>query len=607
MADPGPDYADPKQSDAGASAAGLAVLPFAFGAADGPGQRPYLGDPAARALVEFFQAKGLAALKEEDRQERWYDDWIDCQARQHLYARLLSPQRYSSIGGQLDLLRLTRFLELFGYHSPAHGYSLQVTFLGLFAILMGENDALKREAVGALEAGGLLALGVSEKGHGSDLLANEFTVTADGAGRFTADGSKYYIGNSNAARIIAVLARKQSSTTDGHARKRPVPVLFALRPPQAPTYRDVRRIRTLGVRAAYVGEFAVEGHAFGAEDVIAEGMAAWDAVIGTVTLGKFFLGFGSIGICERALAEAVAHLKGRVLYGRPVIDMPHIRSKAAHAYARLAAMKLYAYRALDYVCAAGPTERRYVLFNAVQKARVSTEGVKVLSLLSECIGAKGFEADTYFEMALRDAQLIPGLEGSAHLNLATAAHFIPQYFANPAPALPDPPSAALGEIAAAENPYLMEAPTGGLTSIAFGPFDSAYHPLASIPNVRLLARQANAFARLMRKHSPTDLPARDTEAGLALGQCLATIAYAQLVADNAVRLSVAAPLVSAMFHEIVLDLGGATTTLLAARPPFHRPTARAFARRSVRIPQTPAAHWDWVSDHVRSFGDAPLP
>src|SRR5439155_23148108 len=123
------------------------------------------------------------------------------------------------------------------------------------------------------------------------------------------------------------------------------------------------------------------------------------------------LGFGSIGICEHAFAEAAAHVAARVLYGRPVVDMPHIRLAMAQAYARLTAMKLYAYRALDYVHAASAGDRRYLLFTAVQKAKVSTEGVKVMALISECVGAKGFESDTYIEMALRDAQLIPSLEG----------------------------------------------------------------------------------------------------------------------------------------------------------------------------------------------------
>jgi len=91
-------------------------------------------------------------------------------------------------------------------------------------------------------------------------------------------------------------------------------------------------------------------------------------------------------------------------------------------------MKLYAYRALDYVQAASAADRRYLLFACIQKARVSTQGVRVMALLSECVGARGFESDTYFEMALRDVQLIPGLEGSTHINLAWRLHFFPSTY-----------------------------------------------------------------------------------------------------------------------------------------------------------------------------------
>ena len=104
------------------------------------------------------------------------------------------------------------------------------------------------------------------------------------------------------------------------------------------------------------------------------------------------------------------------------------RANVIRAWLRLTAMKLYAYRALDYVHAASGSDRRYLLFCAVQKAKVSTEGLKVMSLLQECIGAKGFESSGYFEMALRDIQLIPSLEGSMHINLGLAVQFIPRVF-----------------------------------------------------------------------------------------------------------------------------------------------------------------------------------
>src|SRR5205814_756551 len=218
------------------------------------------------------------------------------QAKHKIYATALSPKPLSSIGGEFDLLRYTHLLETFAWFSPGHGYSLQVTFLGLFAILMGDNEPLKRQAIESLESGGLLAFGVC---------------------------------------------------------------------------------------AADVGEFEVKNHPVPPSDIIAQGRDAWDALFGTVTLGKFFLGFASIGICERAFAEALAHVKTRILYNKPVLEMPHIRDKVNQAYVRLTAMKLFAYRALDYVHSASESDRRYLLFTAVQKARVSTEGVKALNLLSE--------------------------------------------------------------------------------------------------------------------------------------------------------------------------------------------------------------------------------
>ena len=97
-------------------------------------------------VAAFFTSKGLAALKEEDRAEGWYADWIEYQAKHGLYAGVLSPKAYSSRGCQLDLLKLTRFWEVFAYFSPAHAYSLHVSFLGLFPILMSSNEALKQEA-----------------------------------------------------------------------------------------------------------------------------------------------------------------------------------------------------------------------------------------------------------------------------------------------------------------------------------------------------------------------------------------------------------------------------------------------------------------------------
>jgi acyl-CoA dehydrogenase len=572
-----------------------AIYPQSFSVAQSTGGAEiYTQDDAVRTLIAFFEAKGVRALKEEDRREAWYDDWLEYQAKHRLYANLLSPKAFSPDADGFDLLRLARFLEVFGYFSPAHGYSLQVTFLGFFAILMGSNEALKKETVAALADGKLFAFGISEKDHGADLLANVFTIHECSPGQFVANGSKYYIGNANCASMISILGRRKKNLQESITRRDPM-ILFALRRGPSQKLLNLQKIQTLGVRAAFVGGFDVKDYVFSSADIIAEGRKAWDALFGTVTLGKIFLGFGSIGICEHALVEATTHLRSRILYDEPATQMPHLRLLLCQAYVRLAAMKLFAYRALDFVHAATADDRRYQLFCAVQKARVSTEGVKVMAALSECIGAKAFEADGYFEMALRDIQLIPSLEGSTHINLAMASQFIPRYFRSSASPLKNPPSLVAGTMPRGENRYLMSARCGRINGIEFPNFLDAYRPLMDVPNVRLFARQAKVIQLALRDDSWRGA-SDDLQFAIGLGQCVSTIVYGQLIAEHAVLLNVPAEMVSAIFHLLVLDLNATLTSLVSSQSRFV--TDRTLVRQFRSVPQFRESDWRFVFDQL---------
>lgn len=561
------------------------------------GAAEYVSDPYVRQLAEFFQCKDKATLAREDRDEQWYQDWIDYQAQHGIYAGLLSPKAYSTRGGQLNLLRFTRFLEVFSYFAPAHAYSLHVSFLGLFPILMSGNETLKREAIGRLEAGGLFAFGVSERDHGSDLLANEFAVTPTNPGGYLAQGSKCFIGNANAACMISILAKKLAPASTGSTKRAPF-VLFALRPTDAPAFQNLTKVRTLGIRAAFVGEFEVNGHNFPEEDIISEGRDAWDAVFGTVNLGKFFLGFGAIGICEHAFAEGMEYMHRRQLYGKPVTEMPQIRARSAIAFARLTAMKLFAYRALDYLQAASADDRRYLLFNAVQKARVSTEGVRVVELLSECIGARGFETNTFLESALREAPMIPVLEGSTHINFGLTAQFIGSYFKAGCPTVPYPESVAQSSASADENTYWARADDRNAKTVAFSSCLKSYEPLQREPNVRIFAEQVGAFQRLVTSEEwlGEDSPI-DAGKNYALGRCFSIVAYGQLIAENSVIAEIPLPLVSLIFHNLVSDLSVEALSLATLYPSGGE--FRQLLARLIAIPEMSTEAYLTVADLIR--------
>lgn len=455
---------------------------------------------------------------------------------------------------------------------------------------MGANEALKKEAVAKLEGGGLFAFAVSERAHGSDLLANEFALRAGPAG-WVADGAKCYIGNANVAGIISVLARECDVGSARPGKRSPL-TFVAIRPDGSAGFGRLEKVRTLGIRTAFVGEFEVRNHPVPQGDVISRHREAWAAVFGTVDFGKFLLGFGAVGICGHAWAEAMAHVRGRVLYGKPPDAMTHIRDALAVAFARLVGMKLYAYRALDYLQAAGPEDRRYLFFNAVQKARVSTEGVKVLAVLSECVGARGFEADTYIESALRDGPMIPALEGSTHINFGLAARFVGPYFAGSGGK--PPPSVSLGRASSDENPYWTAARNRDPKTVRFGPCLEAYEPLRGVPNVGLFVGQVEAFGRFTGGGDSAPDAAADPGRLIALGRCLSVIAYGQLVAENCALAGVAPAVVSVIFHGLIGDLTAESLGLAALFPV--RGTQRGLLGEVVRVPETSPTDLEAVAE-----------
>ena len=77
--------------------------------------------------------------------------------------------------------------------------------------------------------------------------------------------------------------------------------------------------------------------------------------------------------------------------------------------------------------------------------------------------------------------------------------------------------------------------------------------------MRLFVNQISAFRRVLRAVGVADRA--DTQLSLAIGECLATIVYGQLIAENAQRLHVADSLVSVIFDLLVHDLN--------AEPPQH--------------------------------------
>ena len=122
-----------------------------------------------RRTVEFFEAKGKVRLKHDDHERVWYRDFLDFQARERIFATLLTPAGLGAEDCRWDTWRLSEFAEILGFYGLPYWYTWQVTVLGLGPIWMSANEEAKRRAAELLEEGAIFAFGLSEKEHGADV------------------------------------------------------------------------------------------------------------------------------------------------------------------------------------------------------------------------------------------------------------------------------------------------------------------------------------------------------------------------------------------------------------------------------------------------------
>ncbi len=496
-------------------------------------------DEASRKImqqtIDFFERKGKVKLKEDDRGRVWYDDFLQFIHENEIFYKLLTPDSYGENGCRWDTWRNCEFNEILAFYGLHYWYTWQVSILGLGPIWMSSNEQAKRNAAKLLKEGHVFAFGLSEREHGADIYSTSMALTPQPDGTYRANGEKYYIGNGNIAEMVSTFG-KVAGTDD---------YVFFVANYKHKNYELVKNIIN---SQSYVADFILRDYPITEGEILSRGAAAWDDALNTVNVGKYNLGWASIGICTHALYEALNHAANRSLYGIHVTDFPHVKRLFADAYARLVAMKLFALRAADYMRAASPEDRRYLLYNPTMKMKVTTQGEEVINLLWDVIAAKGFEGDTYFEMAARDIRALPKLEGTVHVNIALINKFIPNYFFNPQ----QYPDLSRQDQPQHDRFLFDQGPARGLGKIRFHDYAPAYDHY-DLPNVHQFKKQISLFKEFLVSAAPDAKQQRDTDLMLALGELFTLIVYGQLILENAVIYDLGSDMVDQIFDFMVRD------------------------------------------------------
>jgi acyl-CoA dehydrogenase len=496
-----------------------------------------------RQTIDFFESKGKKRLLEDYYAHGWYSDFLEHAKKHRLLATMCTPAGEGAPDARWDTWRVCQFAEILGFYGLQYWYTWQVSVLGLGPIWMSDNQVIRKRTAEALEDGGIFAFGLSEKTHGADIYSTDMVLTPDGDG-WKANGRKYYIGNGNEAAIVSTFGRFEGK--DEY-------VFFA----SDPSHENYHLIQNVAASQNYVSEFELKDYPVREADLLHRGRDAWNAALNTVNIGKYNLGWASIGICTHALYEAITHASNRVLYGSPVTEMSHVRKMFVDAYSRLVAMKLFALRAADYMRVASREDRRYLLYNPMVKMKVTTQGEDVINLLWDAIAAKGFEKNTYFGQAAIDIRALPKLEGTVHVNIALIVKFMANYFFNPG----DYPEVERQDQPRNDDFLFEQGGAGGLGQIAFHDYRKTFERFEGVPNVKRFAGQAEAFRQLLAHDPPGPEQMKDVDFLLAGGNIFALVVYAQLILENAPIYEVDGDLLDQIFDFMVRDMSQHALTL----------------------------------------------
>ncbi|MFE5093330.1 acyl-CoA dehydrogenase family protein [Streptomyces sp. NPDC056638] len=286
------------------------------------------------------------------------------------------------------------------------------TFLGAAsAWVAAEHEQVDR--LGELIVnGGIVSWGLTERGHGSDLLGGELTATAVGDD-WRLDGEKWLINNATRSDAVCVLAR-----TDPAGGPRGFSLFLVEKRLLAEgSWSSLPKVPTHGIRGADISGIVFDGAQVPGTALVGRVGDGIETVLKALQLTRTVCVSLSLGAADTASVIALDYARERSLYGRRLIELPRIRRilgrmNAARLVAE--ATGLMAVRSIHTL----PGEMSVT--SAVAKALVPELAQRVIDRAAELLGVRGFltdnHADGRFAKLERDHRVVAIFDGNTAVN-----------------------------------------------------------------------------------------------------------------------------------------------------------------------------------------------
>ena len=313
-------------------------------------------------------------------------------------------------GGGASFFHSILAVEALSRVDPSVGVLVDVqNTLCINAFLKWGSDDLKRRYLPRLAEGTVGAYALSEAGSGSDAFALA-TRAIRRDDTFVLTGRKLWITNGNEADLFIVLA-----TIDPSAGYRGITAFIIER--GFPGFAVGKKEDKPGIRASSTCELLLDECRVPAGNVLGTLGQGYKVAIETLNEGRIGIGAQMVGLAQGALDHAVAYVKERKQFGKPIADFEGVQFQVAEAATELEAARLMVYNAARLRDARVP----FLTEAAMCKLFSSEMAEHVTSLAVQLFGGYGYTKDYPVEKLYRDAKIGQIYEGTSNMQLATIA------------------------------------------------------------------------------------------------------------------------------------------------------------------------------------------
>jgi alkylation response protein AidB-like acyl-CoA dehydrogenase len=310
---------------------------------------------------------------------------------------------------ELDARSLCLLRETFARHDGLADFAFAMQGLGSAPLSLAAAEPLRSLWLPRVAAGSsIAAFALSEPGAGSDVAAMHATARLDGP-QYVLNGEKTWISNGGIADFYVVFARTApgSRRPDGSVSAEGISA-FLVKPGDS-GFTVAERIDAMAPHP--LARLAFEDCRIPVARLVGAEGEGFKVAMRTLDVFRTSVAAAACGFARRALDEARAHVRARMMFGRPLADFQLTQAALAEMATALDAALLLTYRAAWL----RDTGRAFTGAAAMAKLTATENAQAIIDRALQLFGGRGVVQGEVVERLYREIRALRIYEGASEV------------------------------------------------------------------------------------------------------------------------------------------------------------------------------------------------